>query len=288
MKNVFIIISSILLFFNLIFSKNILADSHVDTCTITSGVFDTTEVITDGYCASSPDAYEVVAYELYFCTANPSAPTTTSVMDLSSCFKNWESSAGATLSVQQNVAIDVPGTLTRPPSGTYTHGVMLMDNTFGITMSAEFDESMTGQDGESGVFCATVAGSSTFGTSSLPTGTSTCGASAITAGKYVETLTTFNSTSFTDTATGNNLNGSGASIKGYLIDTNRYLAENDGDVDKLLGSITFATPVVFTENTTTLTMSFNVGEGMSMFNSGDGNNHIVFGSGPFQAIITTD
>ena len=88
MKNVFIIISSILLFFNLIFSKNILADSHVDTCTITSGVFDTTEVITDGYCASSPDAYEVVAYELYFCTANPSAPTTTSVMDLSSCFKN--------------------------------------------------------------------------------------------------------------------------------------------------------------------------------------------------------
>ena len=76
------------------------------------------------------------------------------------------------------------------------------------------------------------------------------------------------------------------SIKGYLIDTNSYLAENDADVDKLLGAATFASPVNFTETTTTITMSFNVGEGMSMYNNGS--NRIVFGSGPFQAVISTD
>ena len=284
----FIIITFSIILFCLSQVNYVYSDSHVTVCTLSSGVFDKTQPIDNGYCASAPDAYEVVAYELYLCTSEPTAPTTSSIMDLSSCFKNWESASGATLSVQQNVAIDVPGTLTRPPNGIYTHGVMLMDNTFGITMSLQFDESVTAQDGTSGVFCATVAGASTYGTGSLPTSTSTCGASAITAGKYVETLNTFDSSDFTASAEGTNLNGTTASMKGYLIDTNRYLAVNDADVARLMGSATFAAPVVFTDDTTTLTMSFNVGEGMSLFNSSDGNNHLVFGSGPFQAVLAVD
>ena len=31
---------------------------------------------------------------------------------------------------------------------------MLIDNTFGITMAMQFDEAVTGQDGTSGVYCA--------------------------------------------------------------------------------------------------------------------------------------
>ena len=54
--------------------------------------------------------------------------------------------------MQQNVTIDVPGTMTRPPNGTYTYGVMLIDNTFGITQAMQFDEAVTGQDGTSGYF----------------------------------------------------------------------------------------------------------------------------------------
>ena len=100
------------------------ADSHVDSCTITGGIYDKTQVIDEGYCASAPAAYEIIAYELYLCTSEPAAPTTTEVMDLSNCYKNWELSSGATLSVQQNATVDVPGTMTRPPNGTYTHGVM--------------------------------------------------------------------------------------------------------------------------------------------------------------------
>ena len=53
-----------------------------------------------------------------------------------------------------------------------------------------------------------------------------------------------------------------------------------------MGRLLFASAVNFTEATTTLTMSFNVGEGMSLYN--DGSNQLTFGSGPFQAVITTD
>ena len=273
--------------FSLIASLNLsLADSHVENCTITSGVFDKSEPIDNGYCASAPNAYEVVAYEMYLCTSAPTAPTTTSSMGLDNCFKNWEVSAGSTLSVQQNQTIDVPGTMSRPPNGTYTHGVMLIDNTFGITMAMQFDEAVTAQDGTSGIYCATVAGSGTYGSSNtIPTATSTCSASAITAGKFVEILTTFDST-FDATATADNLNGTSASITGYLIDSSGNLAENDADVDKLMGAISFASAVNFTDLTTTLTMSFNVGEGMAIYNNGS--NRLVFGSGPFQAVITTD
>ena len=37
------------------------ADSHVDSCTITGGIYDKTQVIENGYCASAPSAYEIIA-----------------------------------------------------------------------------------------------------------------------------------------------------------------------------------------------------------------------------------
>ena len=69
----------------------------------------------------------------------------------------------------------------------------------------------------------------------------------------------------------------------WLIQMETYLAVNDADVDKLIGSLVFADAVNFTEATTTLTMLFNVGEGMSIYD--DGSDQITFGSGPFQAIL---
>ena len=286
------IIAKLNIFFIIIFAPltSLFADSHVNSCTITNGVFSAAEVIGDGggeYCASAPESYEVVVYEMYLCTAAPTAPTTSSSMGLDNCFKNWESPSGTTLAIQQNQTIDVPGIMSRPPNGTYTHGVMLIDNTFGITMAMQFDGTVGGQDGTSGVYCASVAGSGTMGSSGvIPTASSTCGPSAITPGKFVETLTSFDSESFLGGVTADNLNGTSASISGYLVDADGNLAVNDADVDKLTGSLVFADAVNFTESTTTLTMSFNVGEGMSLYD--DGSDQITFGSGPFQAIITTD
>ena len=41
-----------------------------------------------------------------------------------------------------------------------------------------------------------------------------------------------------------------------------------------------------TQSSNTTLNTINVGEGMSLYD--DGSNQITFGSGPFQAIITTD
>ena len=64
------------------------------------------------------------------------------------------------------------------------------------------------------------------------------------------------------------------------------LASEEGEVDKLEGLVTFAASITVTADTTSLTMSFNLGEGMSL-NSG-GADKIHMGSGPFQAIFTTN
>ena len=78
-------------------------------------------------------------------------------------------------------------------------------------------------------------------------------------------------------------NDTSAEIKGILVDTNGHLAENEGEVDKLEGMVTFADSIVITDATNSLTMSFNLGEGMSLHSGGGDAIHI--GSGPFQAIF---
>ena len=60
----------------------------------------------------------------------------------------------------------------------------------------------------------------------------------------------------------------------------------EGEVDKLEGLVTFADSITVTADTTSLTMSFNLGEGMSL-NSG-GADKIHMGSGPFQAIMSAN
>ena len=48
--------------------SSLFADSHVNSCTITNGVFSAAQVIENGggeYCASAPESYEIVAYEMY-------------------------------------------------------------------------------------------------------------------------------------------------------------------------------------------------------------------------------
>ena len=50
--------------------------------------------------------------------------------------------------------------------------------------------------------------------------------------------------------------------------------------------VTFADSIIITADTTSLKMSFNLGEGMSLNSGGSDNIHI--GSGPFQVIMTAN
>jgi len=278
LRNLILILATIFIF-ELTFTKDANA-----ACAKTGDVLD---VVSD-WCETQPDEYEIVIYKLYLCTSSPTIPTTTSAVDLTSggCEQIFDNPSGATAAVTQGSELNLTGTYTRPSNGIYTHGYAVMDNTFGITASLEFAGAMSGQTGGSGVYCGTVAGSGTSNTSGDPSNTSVCSSTPVTAGKFVETLEDFGAESFEATAEANDINGTTADIKGILVDTSGQLATSDSAVDKLEGLVTFADSVTFTDAVTEVTMSFNVGVGMSLYQDSSGN--ISMGSGPFQAIIETN
>ena len=278
-KYLFLVLCTIFVFEMISFNKAEAA------CTVTSGVV----TVIDNGCDSEPDLYEAVIYKLYLCTSAPTVPTTSSTVVLTSCSQFFNSASGATVSVASGEVIDLDGTYTRPPNGTYTHGYAYMDNTFGITWSGEIEASMTGMTGGTGVFCASVAGSGTHKKGSTHNNSSVCSSTDnLTAGKFVETMEHFGdpSDNFLSKGEASNINGSTASIVGLLVDTNGHRAASTGEVVKLEGLVSFANPVVVTTATTSLSMSFNVGEGMHL-NDG-GSNKLQVGSGPFQAIMTAN
>ena len=142
--------------------------------------------------------------------------------------------------------------------------------------------------GGTGVFCGTVTGSGTHAQGSTHTNSSVCGSSAITAGKFVETLAQFGGSgdAFSSKAEVENINNTTAAIVGYLVDSNEHRASTTGEVDKLEGLVTFANPVFVTPDTTSLSMKFNVGEGMHLVE--EGSDELWIGSGPFQAIMSAN
>ena len=280
------------LILSIIFVFEMVNSNRAEACTVTDGVVakesgDGADFIDDG-CDETPALYEVVIYKLYLCTSSPTEATTSSAVVLTPCSQVFNSSSGATASVTQGADIVLDGTYTRPPTGTYTHGYAFMDNTFGLTWSGELSASMTGMTGGTGVFCGTVAGSGTHAKGSTHTNSSVCGSSEITPGKFVETLAQFDGAEedFLSKAEVENINGTTAAINGYLVDTNGHRASTTGEVDKLEGLVSFANPVVVTADTTSLSMKFNVGEGMHLVNGGS--NKLFIGSGPFQAIMTAN
>ncbi|MDC3120954.1 hypothetical protein OA414_02110 [Candidatus Pelagibacter sp.] len=280
------------LILSIIFVFEIINSNQAEACTVTAGVVakasgDGADFIDDG-CDETPALYEVVIYKLYLCSSSPTEATTSSTVVLTPCSQVFDNSIGATASVTQGEEIVLDGTYTRPPEGTYTHGYAFMDNTFGITWAGELSASMTGMTGGTGVFCGTVANSGTHANASTHTNSSVCGSSAITPGKFVEDLRHFAGVgdAFLSKAEVENINGTTAGIKGYLVDTNGHRAANSGEVVKLEGLVTFANPVVVTSDTTSLSMTFNVGEGMHLVNGGS--NKLFIGSGPFQAIMSAN
>ena len=279
------------LILSIIFVFEIVNSNQAEACTITDGVVakedNGADYIDDG-CDTTPALYEVVIYKLYLCTSSPTAATETSAVVLTPCSQVFDNSSGATASVTQGAEIVLDGTYTRPPVGTYTHGYAFMDNTFGLTWAGELSASMTGMTGGTGVFCGTKAGSGTKAQSSTHTNSSVCGSSAITPGKFVETLEHFDAVGedILTIVEVDSINGTTAAITGYLVDTNGHQAVNSGEVDKLEGLVSFENPVVVTADTTSLSMTFNVGEGMHLVKEDP--NKLSIGSGPFQAIMTAN
>jgi hypothetical protein len=286
-KYLFLVIGTIFVFEMVSFNKAEAA------CTVTAdGIKKASSSADDSIeegCDTVPDLYEIVIYKLYLCTSAPTVPTTSSTVVLTPCSQIFNNDSGATASVSSGKDIDIDGTFTRPPDGTYTHGYAYMDDTFGITWSGKISASMEGgTGGTSGVHCASVTGSGTHRKGSTHTNNSICGSSPITAGKFVETLNQFGGATddFTATAEVENINGTTAKINGYLVDTSEQLAIDTDNVVKLEGLVTFANPVIITPDTTSISIRFNVDVGMHVYRNSS--SKFMLGGGPFQAIMTAN
>ena len=131
-KNLLLILATIFLF-ELSFTN----EANAAACSTSSGVLSEAEIKSG--CDYTPDLYEIVIYKMYLCTSSPTLPTVTATVDLTTCSQVFNNASGATASVAQDTEVDLTGTYTRPPTGTYTHGYAMMNNTFGITASFQID-----------------------------------------------------------------------------------------------------------------------------------------------------
>ena len=232
-------------------------------------------------CNTAPDTYEVTLYKIYICRAEPSGITTSATHDMSTCELLFEDTAGEVISIPLGGSATLTGTLNRPPNGNYISGVFLIDNYIGNTSDNEYTTNQTGTTGGTGAFCATVAGSGIFSVSGNTSDPTICSAlDNLTAGVHKEILQTLTSGSFDPDR------DYGTAV-GYLVDSNDFLATAGSDVDKMqiVSDADAANPFVFTNETSSIDLSFRVSQGMSLHNSGG---NLFIGGGPFVVGMTVN
>jgi hypothetical protein len=240
-------------------------------------------------CSVIPALYEITIYEAYLCTSAAIIPTTTTAADLSMCTKVFENPDGAVASVVQNENIDLEGKKFRPPNGLYTHAYAKIDNTFGITWAGKLDANMksSSQNGNGeGQFCGTVAKNGTFQNGPIHTNSMICGTSAITPGKFVETMKSFSNDSdqavsgLVDDVPGN----PGATIQGIMTDVNGFASTGNADSFRLEATMKNGSPITIEETTRGLTVKFSLAAAMDLKEEAS-NDRIEASSGPFISIM---
>ena len=278
----------------LLFSFSILCEltttsANAAACPIVNGEITEAQIKED--CFTTPALYEIIVYEAYLCTSEAIKPSTTKAADLSNCTKVFENTDGAVASVEQNEDIDLEGKRFRPPNGFYTHAYAKLDNTFGITWSGKISGNMTSssQNGNgAGQFCATVAGNGVFQNGSIHTNNAICGTSAITPGKFVETMNSFDFSSdqhtspLIDDVPGN----PGATIQGIITDVNGFATTGNSDSFRLEATMKNAKAITIDETTRGLTVKFSLAAAMDLKEETRDSDRIEVSSGPFIAIMT--
>ena len=277
-----------LLFVSTLGTSNIYAAcSGSNCCAVSSGV--TTAPIFDN-CETEPESYGITLYEKYLCTAKPTVPASGTAYDLSvgtTCFRTFQSSSGSTIDISTTTTgSSFTGTMTRPPNGVYTHGVMVIKSEFRIKQDLEFSVAVTADNDGAGRFCVT-----TSNTGDEDDGVSlSCSATdqaAGAAGIFTAELTTFSGSCAPFDGRADATFTSGDIIEAWLLNTDNELAANcteSAAKDRIFGVQTFAIPVVVTKDTSGFNMAFGASSGSGIWQNFDDSYSV--GSGPFKVIIT--
>jgi len=247
-----------------------------------------------GDCVFAPDGYQVTIYEMGLCTSDPTAPTTSSAYETDTCSTVINSPSGQTINLAAGSELTLTD-VTRPTNGTYTHAYMVLGNSFGITVTKQFTNTMHRYDtATSGNFCWTTSGtkynSDWGGPPANPTTFANCGTEGEAApAMYTEILDDFDE----DTYNYGPVSVESGNLTAYLVtDSNDRLVNAVKTADRLFGKQTLGTAVEVTNTSSTFVVSFGVNQATSphMSNEGSLNTYdvIAFGSGPFSAFITVE
>ena len=66
-------------------------------------------------CEAQPETQIIIFHKVAFCTALPTAPTSTTATGMTNCSTVFENTAGATVSIQKGIGFTPTGTFTDPP-----------------------------------------------------------------------------------------------------------------------------------------------------------------------------
>ena len=239
-------------------------------------------------CFLTPDVYKVTFYEMGLCTSDPLASTTFQdngnyasdyVIDESSCSASFINENGVTLDLASGGSQTLSGgTNLKPPTGSYGHAYVKIKNVFGLKGSY------------------TVAGTPYYSKSVIQNGVFN-GVSDTDEANYSEweeKIVDFDKGSACEPVESNRLmavsetfnTGVTGTLKALLasVSGGSYSGTtqaNCGDSTRIFGVFSPTSPVVISEQTKGLEVSFTITErGISVF---PGNNPYIveFGSGPF-------
>jgi len=207
-------------------------------------------------CEAQPTTQNIIFHKVAFCTALPTAPTSTTTTGMTNCSTVFENTAGATVSIQKGIGFTPTGTFTDPPYGNYTFAYVELNPVITYKANLVFNNANAlSSDGAAvGPNCHT-NGTAYFYWDFLK-GITCTGAAA---GVAVDTTNTINSLDNNAAVySGETTEGTNpGTTRGFLIKTNGTLATtsssgNIGDVAKLV----FVMPM--TANITPDTTSFNL------------------------------
>jgi len=255
--------------------------------------------MTPSGCDTAPDIYKTMVFEMGLCTTTPTLANRTTA-----CTSVSKIPAGAVITVAKGADTALPGAFTRPVNGTYTHGYVIMAPEFRLTATKTFSSNLSGQSNTAGDTCWTLAGQTRDsnvataynGVASTVIGAratwlADCGAASSAA--PAETIIVQDAFGGDTIESGNadataQATVNGVTIKAHLTgDTMAANATTSAAVTRLVGFVTFATPVVITDATSTFTASFRTTQGMELDPTGGGDLNKM-SSGPFVLSISVN
>ena len=255
-------------------------------------------------CEVAPDVYQIELYDVGFCTSAPTAPTTEAGFEASAenCASLFANSSGETLDLAVGVSLNMSSDI-NIPNGTYTHGYVVMKNSFGIKATKTFTDAnliRTTNDSSSGNICWSasdpVQGSSYYSTDHDSGDFASsysfveCGATPGTAEIITDNLDAFEVNEGVGTYTAS-ANVTGGEITAYLTQSTNGLRLVNAvkTADRIVAFLAWTSPVTISDQTSSIDLQFNVSGGSSLQVWSPAPGYTInlgaFSSGPFSATI---